>query len=542
MFDPKIRNVKENKLSLVVNRSLYWGKRVVLGFTLIAMVSTQAGATSFIKKTMENLANGTSLSNTTSAKSFHTATRGVISGGGVQVRTKIFNDNVINFVPPSFNASCNGLDIFLGSFSFINADELVQLFRSIASNALGFLFQLALDVVAPKIAQLMQKFADIVRELNKMVSDSCHMAQGLVTAARGDFSYFNKLSESTAALGGAVRNLGDSVQQFFGMGEGETAQSARGKQSKHFKDDAEKEGEIGNFMWNAMKKNISDGVNRSMASRLQELGLEHMEEIIMSLTGYYVATETTPSTTAGHGATVSEKEIQGRHGKELDIKALIEGSEHHDFVQYECDDRSAGENAKCLYPKPQKQSNVEGLAQLMYKGLCGTTDLNAICTDNSVLNKLASNNNGNNSNLSALEMAAVFSLPPHYRSQITDLQILSAAQSKAGLEQTEGGALVQKHIRLLALSSVVTMVNEIYSEIREQVEAYTGSSKEMLLKLIEDSRNEFYQEVNQLKQDKDYGSIDVIYSDVNNALQRFKDIPMLSVPVPNSNVGSGSKE
>lgn len=530
--------MKEKKISVAVNKTLYWGKRVVLGFTLIAMVTTQAGAETFLKQVMNDYLSQTSMSNVTSAKAFKTATRGVVSGGSVQVRNKIFNDKLISFVPPSFNASCNGLDMFLGSFSFINADELVQLFRSIASNALGFLFQLALEVVSPQIAQLMQKFSDIVREINNMVSDSCQMAQGVVMAGKGDYSYFHKLSESTAALGGAVHDLGDSFQNFFKSGEsGSSTNSPRSAQSKNFQEEAKDNGEIGNFMWNAMKRNLKRGVNRSLASRLVNLGLTDLEETVMSLTGYYIAGPSKTGATAGaHDSTIDSYEEQIKNKGILDIKALIEGSDTAEYKLYKCDEKT-----DCLSPIPTPQTGVDGLAQLMYKGLCGTKDLAAPCTNSSLLTKLGTNNNGVEGSLSDVEISALFSLPSHYRSLITDLQILTTGATKAEPTVSSAGILIQRHIKFLALNAAISMVDEIYRAMDEQIAGYTGSSKEMLVEVIKESKNEFYQKAERLKLDANYGTLETVLKDLTDSVNYYVNIPTAEASPNNNKIGSSNK-
>ncbi len=52
-------------------------------------------------------------------------------------------------VPPSFSAGCGGIDLFGGSFSFINMNQFVDLMRAVASNAAGYAFQLAINAMCP---------------------------------------------------------------------------------------------------------------------------------------------------------------------------------------------------------------------------------------------------------------------------------------------------------------------------------------------------------------------------------------------------------
>ena len=70
--------------------------------------------------------------------------RGMITGGSLVARNGIANTNLVSFVPPSFSAGCGGIDLFAGSFSFINFNQFVQLLRNVAGNASGYAFQLAI--------------------------------------------------------------------------------------------------------------------------------------------------------------------------------------------------------------------------------------------------------------------------------------------------------------------------------------------------------------------------------------------------------------
>ena len=84
------------------------------------------------------------MSNTTDAGRYDTMRRGVITGGRFSARTKITRANLMYFDPPSMSAGCGGIDLFGGSFSFINKDQLIQLARATAQNAVGLLFESAL--------------------------------------------------------------------------------------------------------------------------------------------------------------------------------------------------------------------------------------------------------------------------------------------------------------------------------------------------------------------------------------------------------------
>ncbi|MBK1719714.1 conjugal transfer protein TraH [Thiocystis violacea] len=106
--------------------------------------------------------------------------RGVLSAGSVVSRNRIVDAHPVSFVPPSFEAGCGGIDLFGGSFSFINVEQFTNLLRSIASNAAGYAFQLALTTMAPSAAEIIEQLQKKVAQINALSANSCQLAQGLV--------------------------------------------------------------------------------------------------------------------------------------------------------------------------------------------------------------------------------------------------------------------------------------------------------------------------------------------------------------------------
>ena len=69
---------------------------------------------------------------------------GYYTGGSIYTRFPSRNYQLASMQPPSINAGCGGIDIFAGSFSHINADQLVGAMRTAMSNAKGYAFNLSL--------------------------------------------------------------------------------------------------------------------------------------------------------------------------------------------------------------------------------------------------------------------------------------------------------------------------------------------------------------------------------------------------------------
>ena len=482
-----MKKLKKTKLSQIVSNTLVISKKSIAVFTLFAMISTQVSAKNWLENMMADSLGG--MSNTTSAKAFSTSTRGVVSGGSVQVRNKIFNDQLINFVPPSLNASCNGIDIFMGSFSFINADELVQLFRSIASNALGFLFQLALDVVAPKIAQLMQKFSDIVRELNKLVSDSCRMSKGVVNLALDSDlggEAFQEVKNAGSNIWKSMKGMGDDIKSWFPN----SSETSNSETDKAFKEERKDAGEIGNLTYNAMTRNKSNGVNRKFSSRLKNTGYSdgELEEIAMSLTGFLITTEVKPTATGGaHNAVMEESNEITETEPVLTLKALVEGSSGGDFTVYKCDEKT-----ECRNPTKKTLENHKGFAHHLYKLVCNADSLFSSCTQDSPIVKLATNNRGSGTALSTDQENALLLLPDQYKSQITKLQILTSGATKLDGAATEAGELIKQNIHLLGLNLAYGFAKEILENLNQQISSYKGSGKAKLMTKLEKENDRLY--------------------------------------------------
>ncbi len=124
-----------------------------------------------------------SMSNVTAAGRWETQRRGGFTGGELTVKNHISNENLISFVPPSFEAGCGGIDLFGGSFSFISAEQFVQLLRNIAANAAGYAFKLALGAMCPDCAAILEQLQKAIQQLNQMFSNSCKAAKFLVDKA-----------------------------------------------------------------------------------------------------------------------------------------------------------------------------------------------------------------------------------------------------------------------------------------------------------------------------------------------------------------------
>lgn len=119
------------------------------------------------------------MSNATATGTFSTRDRVGVFGGSFTMRSPIQNINLVSFDPPRIDAGCGGVDLYGGSFSFINSQQLVQIFRAVAANAVGLAFKAAVNSISPNLGHLMTEFQTMMQHLNGLAKNSCQLA-GLV--------------------------------------------------------------------------------------------------------------------------------------------------------------------------------------------------------------------------------------------------------------------------------------------------------------------------------------------------------------------------
>lgn len=119
-------------------------------------------------------------SNTTQPGVWQGQAAGYAYGGSLYARTQVKNIQLISMTLPDINAGCGGIDAYLGSFSFINGDQLQRFVKQIMSNAAGYFFDLALQATVPEIKTAKDFLQKMASDINSMNLSSCQVAQGIV--------------------------------------------------------------------------------------------------------------------------------------------------------------------------------------------------------------------------------------------------------------------------------------------------------------------------------------------------------------------------
>lgn len=256
-------------------------------------------------------------SNVTAPQAFQNQMRSGLVGGGIGLRMPVRNINLFAFDPPRLSAGCGGLDFFGGSFSFINADQLVALFRQIAANAVGVAFKAAIDAINPKLGQLMEDFQNKIQSLNQMMKNTCAIANQVVKSitdpdARKEEADEEASKEETSK--GAFDDLFAGVTSFFSEPNKATKNASAGGTCQT----------CGNPVWKAI--NDSDIAGRLGAPGTTESDPNGARETIMSLIGAVIMTPppSSPDQTNPDGS--PKPEVGATYAPSLSLMDLKNGS------------------------------------------------------------------------------------------------------------------------------------------------------------------------------------------------------------------------
>ncbi|MBG6083000.1 conjugal transfer protein TraH [Rubrivivax gelatinosus] len=285
--------------------------------TLLAAMPARAG--------LQDALDGMFMSNGTSPQAFNSQTRGGFVGGGVAVRAPIRNINLVSFDPPRLNAGCGGIDIFGGSFSFINADQLVALFRQIAANAVGLAFKAAIDAINPKLGELMTEFQSKVQALNENMRNTCAVANMLMKPIT-DAAARKENTDKEAVAGQASKGAFDDLLAGFSSLLSRPNKAAADTLAQDSNPNA------GNLVWRALLNSNAAQILGNPDSGEPDPNMTN--QIAMSLVGAVITTTGQSTGTQPNG---TEKEDTGEvRPATLTLYDLHDGSSQKPLKIWKC--------------------------------------------------------------------------------------------------------------------------------------------------------------------------------------------------------------
>lgn len=143
-------------------------------------------------------------SNSTQAGYFEGQQRGYYSAGSFSGRWKSTADYPVTLEMPKVKSGCGGIDVFMGGFSFMDSDYLVDKLQAILSNAAGVAFDLGLKTLCEQCSNTIKNFEALSDALNQMQIDECAAGKSLVGIV-ADENGFHSGEEMKERLGTAVK-------------------------------------------------------------------------------------------------------------------------------------------------------------------------------------------------------------------------------------------------------------------------------------------------------------------------------------------------
>jgi len=158
-------------------------QRQMLCALLTAALVVSSAASASIGSDLQSFFGDMNYSNVTGPGVYEGQSAGYYTGGSVYARTPVREYNLLNVTLPRFRAGCGGIDLFSGGFSFINADQFVEMLKNVGQNAKGLAFMLALQVVSPQISEKVGELMDYAQKFNNSSINSCEQATNILGGA-----------------------------------------------------------------------------------------------------------------------------------------------------------------------------------------------------------------------------------------------------------------------------------------------------------------------------------------------------------------------
>ena len=112
--------------------------------------------------------------------------RGYVTGGGFSARWRSNNDYLVSVEKPRLRAGCGGIDAFMGGFSFVKAEYLVQKLQQMAQNAPAVFLDLAITKMMQDLSNSMKSIDALTEALNNIQLNDCKATKAIIAGKPGE--------------------------------------------------------------------------------------------------------------------------------------------------------------------------------------------------------------------------------------------------------------------------------------------------------------------------------------------------------------------
>ena len=236
-------------------------------------------------------------SNVTTPGSYQDQAAGFYTGGSVVVRNGVRNAQVATVQMPGFRAGCGGIDLWMGGFSHIKSQQLVEMIRNIGSATASYAFMLAVQTVSPQIYNIMNELNNLATQVNQANINSCEVA---ATTLGGVWPKSDQASKHLCqAMGSNLGTFSDWSAARQGCGAG-------GDRERVFKDRSDpryKDMFVGEFnlAWKAIQANAFLSGDKELA------------QLFLTLVGSIIVRSGTSQTSYFQGKSGTDKSYEVTH-------------------------------------------------------------------------------------------------------------------------------------------------------------------------------------------------------------------------------------
>lgn len=226
---------------------------------------------------------------TTDARPYESQRRSGYVAGSMSFRAPVRNYNIIAFDPPRIRAGCAGLDLFGGSFSFVNGEQLKLLIKQIGSAALGYAVYLAINEMCKPCGATISFLQKIMTELNSMNVNSCKIAKGLVNSINDPSNVKEVVSQKDGML--------SRIRGYFSDWTKEMEENYKSPEKSSRYADLDSGGSTslnpdnpmkGNLVWRGLYRDLRANAIGDPTAGVGGVIDVQMAQYLMSITGTYV--------------------------------------------------------------------------------------------------------------------------------------------------------------------------------------------------------------------------------------------------------------
>jgi len=203
-------------------------KRICSILVMLSIITAPIGVyademSDYMIDTLNNLSNLT-------PHAYEGQQRGYFIGGSLS--TRIPNDVIqpFSYTPPQFHVGCNGIDVVMGGFSYLNFDYIIQKLQSILQAAPFLAFDIAIQTLCEQCRSAMNAAEHFSQLINKLNFSSCKSAEALVAALTPERIRRKIIAKTSAqkqkegqedgfwsAIDNAIQNVNSAIDYYTGQ-------------------------------------------------------------------------------------------------------------------------------------------------------------------------------------------------------------------------------------------------------------------------------------------------------------------------------------